>query len=75
MEFYKVDVFTDKPLKGNPAAVVLGMPEEEIMQSLAFELNISETVFVEKQCDAINLRFFTPYTEVDLCGHAIINNN
>ena len=72
MEFYKVDVFTDKPFKGNPAAVVLGMPEEEIMQSLAFELNISETVFVEKRRDAINLRFFTPYTEIDLCGHATI---
>jgi len=72
MEFYKVDVFTDKPLKGNPAAVVLGMLEDEIMQSLAFELNFSETVFVEKRGDEFRLRFFTPYTEVDLCGHATI---
>ncbi len=72
MEFYKVDVFTNKPLKGNPVAVVLGMPEDDIMQSLAFELNVSETVFVKKKGDKISLRFFTPYTEVDLCGHATI---
>ncbi len=72
MRFYKVDVFTEKPLKGNPAAVVLDMPEDEIMQSLAFELNVSETVFVKKHGDKISLRFFTPYTEVDLCGHATI---
>ncbi len=72
MEFYKVDVFTNKPLKGNPVAVVLDMPGDDIMQSLAFELNVSETVFVKKQGDKISLRFFTPYTEVDLCGHATI---
>lgn len=72
MEFYKVDVFTDKPLRGNPAAVVLGMLEDEIMQSLAFELNISETVFIEKRGDVFHLRYFTPNTEVEFCGHATI---
>ncbi len=68
IEFYKVDVFTDVPLKGNPAAVVLGTFDRSIMQALAFELNVSETVFV----DGFRLRFFTPSTEVDLCGHATL---
>ncbi len=68
MEIYKVDVFTEEPFKGNPAAVVLGMPDEDVMQRMAFELNVSETVFVEDN----RLRFFTPVTEVDLCGHATI---
>jgi len=72
IEVYKVDVFTDKPLKGNPATVVLGMFSDEVMQKLAFELNLSETVFVEKRGDKFHLRFFTPIKEIDLCGHATI---
>jgi len=72
MEFYKVDVFTSRPLKGNPATVVLNILEENVMQSLAFELNVSETVFVDEVDGKFYLRFFTPNTEVDLCGHATI---
>ena len=69
-EVYKVDVFTKEPLKGNPATVVLGIFDDETMQKLAFELNVSETVFVDSK--DFRLRFFTPTKEVDLCGHATI---
>jgi len=66
MRFYKVDVFTNRPLKGNPATVVLGMPER--MRELAYELNVTETVFVEGD----RFRYFTPTREIELCGHATI---
>ncbi len=68
IEVYKVDVFTKEPLKGNPATVVLGTFDDETMQKLAFELNVSETVFV----DEFRLWFFTPTKEVNICGHATI---
>jgi predicted PhzF superfamily epimerase YddE/YHI9 len=68
IEVYKVDVFTNRPLKGNPATVVLGIFDDDLMQRLAFELNVSETVFIED----FNLRFFTPTKEVELCGHATL---
>jgi len=70
MEFYKVDVFAEEPLKGNPATVVLGTLTDELMEKLAFELNVTETVFVDEE--KFVLRFFTPKTEVSLCGHATI---
>ncbi|WP_457549506.1 PhzF family phenazine biosynthesis protein [Archaeoglobus sp.] len=70
IEVYKVDVFTNEPLKGNPAMVVLGTFDDKTMQKLAFELNVSETVFVDSK--DFRLRFFTPTKEVDLCGHATI---
>jgi len=72
MEVYKIDVFTTTPLKGNPAAVVLGMLNEKTMLALASELNLSETVFVEKEGNAFRLRYFTPTSEIPLCGHATI---
>ncbi|WP_052302983.1 PhzF family phenazine biosynthesis protein [Archaeoglobus veneficus] len=72
LEVYKVDVFTSTPLKGNPAAVVLGMLDEDTMLALAFELNISETVFVEEEANAYRLRYFTPTSEIPMCGHATI---
>mgnify|MGYP000017521703 CR=1 FL=1 len=72
LDVYKVDVFTTTPLKGNPAAVVLGMLDEETMLALASELNLSETVFVKKEGNAFRLRYFTPTSEVPICGHATI---
>ena len=70
----QVDAFTDTPFKGNPAAVcVLDQPVDEIwMQSVAAEMNLSETAFVISQEDGFNLRWFTPTTEVPLCGHATL---
>jgi PhzF family phenazine biosynthesis protein len=71
-----VDAFTDRPFAGNPAAVcLLEQPwPESRMQSLAFELGISETAFVVPtgNADEYDLRWFTPAVEIDLCGHATL---
>ena len=70
----QVDAFTDKPFKGNPAAVcILPSPcESSWMQDLAAEMNLSETAFLLKQGDGYSLRWFTPVAEVELCGHATL---
>ncbi len=70
----QVDAFTDCPFQGNPAAVcVLSAPQsEEWMQQVAREMNLSETAFLVPQEDGFNLRWFTPATEVGLCGHATL---
>lgn len=70
----QVDAFTDKKFAGNPAAVcILPEPADETwMQNVAAEMNLSETAFLYKQDDGFNLRWFTPATEVDLCGHATL---
>jgi len=70
-----VDSFTDVPFAGNPAGVcVLGAPTTVgWMQSVAAELNVSETAFVVPRPDGDHdLRWFSPSTEVDLCGHATL---
>lgn len=72
---YTVDAFTDKPFSGNPAGVcVLDSPlDEKLMQKIAFEMNLSETAFLNKKDDgSYSLRWFTPSVEVDLCGHATL---
>jgi PhzF family phenazine biosynthesis protein len=71
---FQVDSFTDSPFKGNPAGVCLLTEKQpdEWMQSVAAEMNLSETAFVLKQGDDFNLRWFTPSVEVDLCGHATL---
>jgi PhzF family phenazine biosynthesis protein len=69
-----VDAFTDKPFSGNPAAVCV-LPEERDktwMQQVAREMNLAETAFLLLRPDHVALRWFTPTTEVDLCGHATI---
>lgn len=70
----QVDAFTDRPFHGNPAAVcVLSSPQDEQwMQSVAQEMNLSETAFLLKQGQSYSLRWFTPETEVPLCGHATL---
>lgn len=70
----QVDAFTSAPFSGNPAAVcVLSAPvEEDWMQRVAQEMNLSETAFLLKQADGYSLRWFTPAVEVDLCGHATL---
>lgn len=69
-----VDAFTDRPFAGNPAAVC-PLSEEASptwMQSVAAEMNLSETAFVHQRDGRWNLRWFTPTVEVDLCGHATL---
>ncbi|HQR93780.1 MAG: isomerase [Bacteroidetes bacterium 24-39-8] len=69
-----VDAFADKLFAGNPAAVCpleTWLPTET-MQQLAVENNLSETVFFVPQADGFNIRWFTPGTEVKLCGHATL---
>ena len=74
VKIYQVDAFTSKPFSGNPAAVcILEEPRDETwMQDVAREMNLSETAFLHKEEDSYRLRWFTPVTEVDLCGHATL---
>lgn len=70
-----VDAFTETPFRGNPAAVcVLARPASEPwMQSVATEMNLSETAFVSPRDDGDHdLRWFSPTAEIDLCGHATL---
>lgn len=71
---YQVDAFTSVPFKGNPAAVCLldGPRSDEWMQSVAEEMNLSETAFIYRREDGFSLRWFTPAVEVPLCGHATL---
>ena len=70
----QVDAFADRPFAGNPAAVcLLAEPREAAwMQTVAREMNLSETAFLTKRDGGYNLRWFTPLVEVDLCGHATL---
>jgi len=74
LPIFTVDAFTDRPFAGNPAAVCLLDHERDAawMQTLAGEMNLSETAFLRQQGDAWSLRWFTPKAEVALCGHATL---
>ena len=74
MKQYIVDAFTSVPFSGNPAAVCVmeKWPAEESMMKLAMENNLSETAFIVKEEGGYHLRWFTPGTEVELCGHATL---
>jgi PhzF family phenazine biosynthesis protein len=71
---YQVDAFTSGPFSGNPAAVcVLTDPvNEETMQNIAMENNLAETAFITRGRNEWLIRWFTPVTEVELCGHATL---
>ena len=71
---YHVDAFTDRPFAGNPAAVCLlpAQKDDGWLQAVAQEMNLSETAFLLWESGHFNLRWFTPVTEVDLCGHATL---
>ncbi len=73
-DIYYVDAFTDKVFGGNPAAVVplVQWLPEALMQKIAAENNLSETVFFVPQDDGYAIRWFTPTTEINLCGHATL---
>ena len=74
MKQYIVDAFTDKVFEGNPAAVCVldRWPNNKWMMQVAAENNLSETAFIVKEEDGYHLRWFTPGTEVELCGHATL---
>ncbi len=74
LRIVQVDAFTDRPFAGNPAAVcILPAPrDEQWMQDVAREMNLSETAFLHTNGDGYALRWFTPTVEVALCGHATL---
>jgi PhzF family phenazine biosynthesis protein len=69
-----VDAFTSEPFHGNPAAVCVvdDSRMEAWMQHVAREMNLAETAFVQPRGDVLQLRWFTPTVEIDLCGHATL---
>lgn len=69
-----VEAFTSETFRGNPAGVVLldGPADERWMQSVAADMNQSETAFIIAAGDVFGLRWFTPTVEMDLCGHATL---
>lgn len=71
---FHVDAFAARPFSGNPAAVCLlkEVQSDAWMQNLASEMNLSETAFVYPDERQLRLRWMTPATEVDLCGHATL---
>ena len=81
LPLYQVDAFTSAPFRGNPAAVCLldaSLPDGTL-QAIAAEMNLSETAFVRplgdrswSDAERFSLRWFTPLTEVNLCGHATL---
>ena len=77
MKQYIVDAFTDELFKGNPAAVCV-MDEwasDKLMLNIARENNLSETAFAVKEGDSYRLRWFTPKSEIDFCGHATLGTS
>jgi predicted PhzF superfamily epimerase YddE/YHI9 len=77
LPFFQVDAFAERPLTGNPAAVMTleRWLDDGLMQAIAGENNLSETAFTvpSEGADAdFDLRWFTPTSEVDLCGHATL---
>lgn len=74
LKLYQVDAFTDKVFSGNPAAVcpLESWLNDDLLQKIGMENNLAETAFYVKNGDTYDIRWFTPTTEVDLCGHATL---
>ncbi len=74
LTLYQVDAFTDHLFGGNPAAVCIleDWLASPLMQQIAEENNLAETAFVVQRNSSFEIRWFTPETEVDLCGHATL---
>jgi PhzF family phenazine biosynthesis protein len=70
----QVDTFVENGCRGNAAAVCVlpGPAEPSWMQSIAHEMNVSETAFFYRESNGFNLRWFSPLVEVDLCGHGTL---
>lgn len=71
---YQIDAFAEKPFEGNPAAIcpLKSWLPDTVMQSIAEENNLSETAFFVPEENGYHIRWFTPVSEVDLCGHATL---
>src|SRR4028118_1856938 len=83
LTIYQVDAFAEKVFQGNPAAIIPieDWIDEELMQQIAMENNLSETAFFVKNSHSTSefregtsyhIRWFTPEYEIDLCGHATL---
>lgn len=74
IRYFIVDAFTNRPFRGNPAAVVPleQWKDDEWLRNVAMEMNLSETAFLVRNGDQYDLRWYTPTVEVDLCGHATL---
>lgn len=74
IKLYQIDAFSNEVFSGNPAAVcpLDKWLDDDVLQNIALENNLSETAFFIKQSDGFELRWFTPKVEVDLCGHATL---
>ena len=75
MDIYQVDAFSEQLFSGNPAAVIplKDWISTDQMQHIAAENNLSETAYLVKKEEGVyGIRWFTPETEVDLCGHATL---
>jgi len=74
IEIFQIDAFTDKVFYGNPAAVCLldDWLNDELLQAIAVENNLSETAFVIENKEGFQIRWFTPNGEINLCGHATL---
>jgi len=72
---YQVDAFSDTPFGGNPAAVCIldSWLSDDLMQQIGQENNLSETAFIVRKAKGeYDIRWFTPSTEISLCGHATL---
>lgn len=71
---YQVDAFTSEVFSGNPAAVCMldEWLDDNVLQAIGLENNLSETAFLVPADSGFELRWFTPATEVALCGHATL---
>ena len=76
LAIYQVDAFATRAFEGNPAGVCIleAWPSDATMLAIAAEMNVAETGFSVKQGDTYGLRWFTPTTEVALCGHGTLAN-
>lgn len=74
LEFHQIDAFSERPFGGNPAMVYRldAWLADELMLRIAAEHNLAETAFLVKEGAAWHIRWFTPTTEVPLCGHATL---
>lgn len=74
LDIYQVDAFTNQQFGGNPAAVVplKEWIDDSLMQQIALENNLAETVFFVQEKKGYHIRWFTPELEIDLCGHATL---
>lgn len=74
IEQYQVDAFASRAFEGNPAAVcrLASWPSSDLLQAIAEENNLAETAFFVPTANGFQLRWFTPVTEVALCGHATL---